>query len=230
MSGELTVSDVGKLYRRFPRAWHRLSEWPPAGAGPATKLLGPASRHVLRRGRRVGRDHRREQHGQEPLLKLITRHDPADRGRRSRSMAASPRCWNWASAFIPEFTGRAERAHGRAARCGIAGSRRSRRLMPEIEAFAEIGRYIDQPVRTYSSGHGRCGSRSAVATAVRPDILIVDEALSVGDAYFQHKCIARIREFPRRGHDAPVRLARPRQRSRRLCDRAMLLDARPARP
>ena len=94
--------------------------------------------------------------------------------------------------------------------------------LPSIADFAEIGAYFDQPLRTYSSGmHVRLAF--SVATAIRPDILILDEALAVGDAYFQHKCAARIREFKRRGttllfvsHD-PVAV-------RTLCDRALLLD------
>lgn len=77
------------------------------------------------------------------------------------------------------------------------------KLMPDIEAFAEIGMYFDQPVRTYSSGMF-VRLAFSVATAVRPEILIVDEALAVGDAYFQHKSFARIRSFRELGNKLVV--------------------------
>lgn len=71
-------------------------------------------------------------------------------------------------------------------------------ILPEIEKFAEIGDYFSQSIRTYSSGMMvRLGF--AVATSIRPEVLIVDEALSVGDAYFQHKCFDRIKEFKNKG-------------------------------
>lgn len=79
--------------------------------------------------------------------------------------------------------------------------------MPDVEEFAEIGTYFDEPVRTYSSGM-QMRVAFAVATAFRPDILIVDEALSVGDVYFQHKSFNRIREFPERRYYALISIPR----------------------
>jgi lipopolysaccharide transport system ATP-binding protein len=94
--------------------------------------------------------------------------------------------------------------------------------MPEIEAFAAIGDYIDQPLRTYSSGMA-VRLAFSVATALRPDILIVDEALSVGDAYFQHKSFNRIREFRKQGTTLLI-VSHDRSAIQSLCDRAVLLE------
>jgi lipopolysaccharide transport system ATP-binding protein len=95
-------------------------------------------------------------------------------------------------------------------------------LMPEIEAFAEIGEYIDQPVRVYSSGM-QMRLAFSVATARRPDILIVDEALSVGDTYFQHKSFERIRNYRRQGTTLLL-VSHDKQAIQSVCDRAILLD------
>ncbi len=94
--------------------------------------------------------------------------------------------------------------------------------MPAIEAFAEIGEYIDQPVRMYSSGM-QVRLAFSIATAVRPDLLIVDEALSVGDAYFKHKSFNKIREFREQG-TALLIVSHDRGAIQGLCDRAILLE------
>lgn len=94
-------------------------------------------------------------------------------------------------------------------------------LIPEIAEFAEIGSYFDQPVRTYSSGMF-VRLAFSVATAVRPDILIVDEALSVGDAYFQHKSFSRIRQF-REGGSTLLFVSHDAGAIKSICDRAILL-------
>jgi homopolymeric O-antigen transport system ATP-binding protein len=122
--------------------------------------------------------------------------------------------------FNPEFTGR-ENVYVNGAILGLSN--------PEIDArfdaitrFADIGAFIDQPVRTYSSG---MYVRLAFATAINvdPDILVVDEALSVGDEAFQRKCFARLEELQQGGatilfvsHNAHTIV--------QLCNRAILID------
>lgn len=122
--------------------------------------------------------------------------------------------------FNPEFTGR-QNAMLNAQILGLQPQQIEER-MPEIEAFADIGEFFDQPVKTYSSGmYVRVAF--AVQACIEPEILIVDEALAVGDARFQAKCMERIGRLRQNGtsilfvsHDvASVRL---------LCDRAVWLD------
>lgn len=98
--------------------------------------------------------------------------------------------------FNPEFTGR-DNVYLAGAIIGL-GSAEMSALMPVIEKFADIGEYIDQPVKTYSSGmYVRLAF--SVAIHVSPDILVVDEALAVGDTAFQTKCLTRIRKMQAEG-------------------------------
>ena len=100
------------------------------------------------------------------------------------------------TAFHPEFTGR-QNIYLNAALLGLSQSQIKQAEKSIIE-FAELWRVIDQPVKTYSSGMVMRLAFS-VATSVNPDILIIDEALSVGDQYFQQKCIDRMTSFQERG-------------------------------
>jgi ABC-type polysaccharide/polyol phosphate transport system ATPase subunit len=92
--------------------------------------------------------------------------------------------------FSDEMTG-AENARGYLAQIGIGGAALRRRV-DEVAAFAELGEYFDQPMRTYSSGM-RMRLTFAAATCVEPDVLLLDEVLSVGDAYFISKSLERMR-------------------------------------
>jgi ABC-type polysaccharide/polyol phosphate transport system ATPase subunit len=125
------------------------------------------------------------------------------------------------SGFNPEFTGR-ENVFLNGAILGLSPHEMEERF-PAIAEFADIGDFINQPVRTYSSGMV-VRLAFAVAAHVDADILIVDEALSVGDARFQLKCARAIDRFISQGvtflfvsHDASM--------VKRLCNRALLLDA-----
>lgn len=124
------------------------------------------------------------------------------------------------SGFNPEFTGR-ENVYLYASVLGLSRAEVDARF-DAIAAFADIGDFIDQPLKTYSSGmHVRLAF--AVAVCVDPDILVVDEALAVGDLRFQLKCLRRMRELKDRGcsilfvsHAPGVVEA--------LCDRAIWLE------
>ncbi len=96
------------------------------------------------------------------------------------------------SGFHPEFTGR-QNIVLNAAMLGLSEAQ-VREKTPEIVAFSELGDFIDQPVKVYSTGMSmRLGF--SIATQVEPDVLIIDEALSVGDGYFQKKCMDRLRRY-----------------------------------
>jgi lipopolysaccharide transport system ATP-binding protein len=98
--------------------------------------------------------------------------------------------------FNPEFTGR-ENAYLNASILGLTRREIDARYR-SIEDFAEIGDFINQPVKTYSSGMA-VRLAFAVAISVDPEILIVDEALAVGDAYFRHRCMRKVQELRARG-------------------------------
>jgi lipopolysaccharide transport system ATP-binding protein len=100
------------------------------------------------------------------------------------------------SGFNPEFSGR-DNVYLNGAILGLSTKDMDRRF-PEIEAFAEIGDFINQPVKTYSSGMA-VRLAFAVAIHVDPEILLVDEALAVGDVYFRQRCMRKVHELRGRG-------------------------------
>jgi ABC-type polysaccharide/polyol phosphate transport system ATPase subunit len=122
--------------------------------------------------------------------------------------------------FHPDFTGR-ENAYLNGALLGLS-RKETEAAMPAIEAFAQLGRFFDAPIKTYSSGMAaRLGF--AVAVHVDPDVLLVDEVLAVGDEYFQHKCYAKIAEFRGAGKTI-VLVSHDIGLIQRLCDGAIWLD------
>ena len=133
--------------------------------------------------------------GKSTMLKVIARVLSPTRGRVVIRGKVAP-LLELGAGFHPELTGR-ENVHLNSALLG-----RSRkeidRLLPSIIEFSEIGDFIDAPIRTYSTGMvARLGF--AVATSTRPEVLLVDEVLSVGDAAFQQKCLDRMYAFQEQG-------------------------------
>ncbi len=157
--------------------------------------------------------------GKSTLLKLLTGTSAATAGRiqcRGRISALL----ELGLGFHPDFTGR----QNAVATGQLLGYSKNdlRDAMPAIEQFAEIGDYFDQNLRVYSSGM-QARLAFSIATAIRPDILIVDEALSVGDAYFQHKSFERIRQIKQTGTTI-LMVSHDKNSILSICDRAILLN------
>jgi lipopolysaccharide transport system ATP-binding protein len=215
----LTVDNVGKSFRSYRSEWRRVLSWLGVPATPSDEQW--ALRHVsfaISPGEAIGIVGPNGA-GKSTLLKLVAGTLRATEGRlhvRGRVAAIL----ELGIGFNPEFTGRENATYA----CGLMGIQpdATRALLPDIEAFAEIGEYFDQPSRTYSSGM-QVRVAFAVATAVRPDVLVIDEALSVGDAYFQHKSFGRIRSYRAQG-TALLFVSHGMQEIRTLCDRVVLLD------
>ena len=122
--------------------------------------------------------------------------------------------------FSPEFTGR-QNVFLNCAILGLSATETEARF-EAIERFADIGIFMDQPVKTYSSGM-YIRLAFAVAINVDPDILVIDEALAVGDEAFQRKCFARIEQIRDKGATI-LFVSHGAQTILQLCDRAVLMD------
>lgn len=218
MNGSIDITHLSKAYKRYNRSWHRLADW-----------LTSAKRYqpiwVLRdincsiaSGEVVGVVGKNGA-GKSTLLKMLAGTTQPTTG-QIRTQGRVAALLELGMGFHPEFSGR-QNAYLAGQLLGLSAVEITQNL-PEIEAFAEIADYFDQPLRTYSTGM-QMRLAFSIATSVRPDILIVDEALAVGDAYFQHKCFAHIRELANSGmtlllvsHDSGA--------IKSLCQRALLLN------
>lgn len=220
MNVALRVEGVSKQYRIYDHPGDRLKETLSRGrwkchrefwalkdvgfeieAGTTTGIVGPNGS------------------GKSTLLQIVTGTLEPTHGnvQHAGSIAA---LLELGAGFNLEFTG-IENVYMNAALMGFSRAETTA-LLPEIERFAEIGAFIYQPVKTYSSGmYVRLAFATAIST--NPQILIIDEALSVGDAVFQHRCLRRIKEMQEAGktilfvsHDPAAIKA--------LCSRAILLS------
>ncbi|KVD16519.1 sugar ABC transporter ATP-binding protein [Burkholderia ubonensis] len=219
--GTITVSNLGKAYKQYPTRWSRLVEWmdPRRKQHHTLHWVLQDVNFTVRAGEALGIIGINGA-GKSTLLKMIVGTTQPTVGSVTMTGRVAA-LLELGMGFHPDFTGRqnvmmAGQLLGYSVDELLA-------LMPEIEAFAEIGEYIDQPVRVYSSGM-QVRLAFSVATARRPDVLIVDEALSVGDAYFQHKSFDRIREFRTQGTTLLI-VAHDKAAIQAICDRAILLNA-----
>lgn len=219
MSGELRVAGVGKAYRVWRSEWLRAARWfgLPTRPREETWVLRDVSFRIAP-GEAVGVIGQNGA-GKSTLLKLITGTAQPTEGSVQRTGRVAA-ILELGMGFNPDLTGRQNAYHS----AGLMGYTQDQieQVMPEIEDFAEVGEYFDQPVRTYSSGM-QVRVAFAVATAFTPDLLIVDEALAVGDSYFQHKSFDRMRRFREQGTSIMLVSHSPGD-VKALCDRVILLD------
>jgi lipopolysaccharide transport system ATP-binding protein len=219
--GTISVQNLGKAYKQYPSRWSRLVEWMIPFSKPRHKMKWVLQdlNFTIQAGEAVGIVGINGA-GKSTLLKMITGTTQATVGKVEVTGRVAA-LLELGMGFHPDFTGR-QNAIMAGQLLGLSVETLNQ-LMPEIEAFAEIGDYIDQPVRVYSSGM-QMRLAFSVATAKRPDILIVDEALSVGDSYFQHKSFDRIREYSQQGTTLLI-VSHDKGAVQGICDRAILLNA-----
>jgi lipopolysaccharide transport system ATP-binding protein len=218
--GTITVSNLGKAYKQYPTRWSRLAEWVSPTHKPrhTLKWVLQDINFTMMPGEAVGIIGINGA-GKSTLLKMITGTTQPTVGSVNITGRVAA-LLELGMGFHPDFTGR-QNAYMAGQLLGMSAGEIAN-LMSEIETFAEIGDYLDQPVRVYSSGM-QVRLAFSVATAHRPDVLIIDEALSVGDIFFQQKCFARIKEYKALGttllfvsHDAAAISA--------LCDKVLFVS------
>ncbi|MBQ5947632.1 ABC transporter ATP-binding protein [Massilia sp. ST3] len=216
--GTIIASRLGKAYKQYGSRWARLADWVlPGRPRHRLKWVLDDISFEIRPGEAVALIGVNGA-GKSTLLKLITgTAQPTTGGVWMEGRVAA--LLELGMGFHPDFTGR-QNAVMAGQLLGLSVPE-IEALMPAILAFADIGDYIDQPVRVYSSGM-QVRLAFSVATCVRPDILIVDEALAVGDVFFQQKCFDRIGSYIAQGttllfvsHSAGTVL--------NLCDRCIFL-------
>ena len=218
--GSIRVNKLGKAYKQYTHRWSRLAEWmlPFLGQRHRLKWVIHDISFQLAAGEAVGIIGMNGA-GKSTLLKLITGTTQPTAGNVHITGRVAAML-ELGMGFHPDFTGR-QNAYMAGQLLGMEVDEITK-LMPQIAEFADIGDYLDQPVRVYSSGM-QMRLAFSVATVKRPDVLIVDEALSVGDAYFQHKSFDRIREFRQQGTTLLI-VSHDRGAIQSICDRAILLD------
>jgi lipopolysaccharide transport system ATP-binding protein len=214
------VEKLSKCYQLYRRPSDRLLQMLISGRAKLYREFW-ALREVsftVRRGETVGVVGRNGA-GKSTLLQLIcgTLNPTSGRVETRGRMAA---LLELGSGFSPEFTGR-ENVYLNGALLGFTRGEIDC-LFDSIAAFADIGPFLDQPVKTYSSGMA-VRLAFAVQAQVSPDVLIVDEALAVGDAKFQVKCFQRLRELKEAG-TAILLVSHSTEQIVTHCDRAVLLE------
>ena len=191
----ISLQNVSKCFKRYRHPADRLKEILLPGKSRADEFWAVQNINIeIERGHTLGIVGRNGS-GKSTILQIIVGTLTPTTG-KVKVQGRISALLELGSGFNPEFTGR-QNVFFNGQLLGLKRAEIEAKF-DKIASFADIGDFIDQPVKTYSSGMFiRLGF--AVATSVDPDILVVDEALSVGDEAFQRKCFARIQDIQERG-------------------------------
>jgi ABC-type polysaccharide/polyol phosphate transport system ATPase subunit len=213
---------MGKRFKIYPTPWHRALEWATAGRarrhsdfwalrdisftvprGDCFGVIGPNGS------------------GKTTLLKVLSRVLQPTEGRFRVAARAVYSLLELGTGFHPDLTGR-ENVYQSTRLLGLPPELLKRDVVEQIREFAEVGDFFDRPLRFYSSGMNvRLGF--SLFAFLQPDLMVVDEALSVGDIFFQQKCAARI-EAMREAGTSFLFVSHDMEAVRKLCSAALVLD------
>jgi lipopolysaccharide transport system ATP-binding protein len=221
------VDGLGKKFEIYPTPWHRALEWATAGRarrhsdfwalrdisfavsrGDCFGVIGPNGS------------------GKTTLLKVLSGVLQPTEGHFRLAAPSVYSLLELGTGFHPDLTGR-ENLYQSVRLLGLPAHLLSPDVVERIRDFADIGEFFDRPLRFYSSGmQMRLGF--SLFASLEPDLLVVDEALSVGDIFFQQKCVARI-EALREAGTSFLFVSHDMEAVRKLCREVLVLDAgRPA--
>jgi ABC-type polysaccharide/polyol phosphate transport system ATPase subunit len=219
----IRTRDLRKVYRLYAKPSYRFLDM----FGLLTSPRGKFSEHAaldgvsldIRRGEKVAIIGRNGA-GKSTFLKLVTNVIEPTSG----SIDVSGRIHallQIGTGFHPDFTGR-QNIYGYLAQLGITGGEAERRCA-EIVEFSELEEYIDQPVKTYSTGMA-VRLMFSTSTAITPDLLVLDEVLGVGDAYFAHKSFDRITTLCEAAGTTLLLVTHDIYSAIKLCERVIWID------
>ncbi|TKB80720.1 MAG: ABC transporter ATP-binding protein [Nitrospira sp.] len=216
----IRLHEARKVYRYYPSRGHRLKEWLSFGLRSyATDVA--ALRDVsftIKAGESVGVIGRNGA-GKSTLLRVLAGISPLTSGIREVQGSVSAMI-ELGAQFHPDYTGR-ENVAISGIMLGLSRRDMEARLPTALE-FAELGDQIDHPLRTYSSGM-QARLAFAASTMIRPEVLLVDEVLAVGDQYFVGRCVRYIQQYQRTGRTM-VLVSHDLTLIHALCRRVMWLD------
>jgi ABC-type polysaccharide/polyol phosphate transport system ATPase subunit len=219
----IQAKNLKKIYRLYAGPGYRfLDMFGMLGHRPAAYTEHAALDGVdleIRRGEKVAIIGRNGA-GKSTLLKLLTRVIEPSSGTLDVKGKAHA-LLQIGSGFHPDFTGR-ENVYAYLAQLGVTG-READRKYADIVEFAELEEYIAQPVKTYSSGMA-VRLMFSTSTAITPDLLVLDEVLGVGDAYFAHKSYGRIRELCERDGTTLLLVTHDVYSAVSICERVIWID------